>query len=169
MRARFVNELMGFERSDDIKVSLQLGKRPMITKWLDIMGVKNYTINPDWTIDVKGDVHLYDKNLIEFPDYIMFNHVSGDFYCYSNQLTSLEGCPTSVGGGFSCGYNQLTSLKGCPTSVGDSFWCDNNQLTSLDGCPISVGGYFYCKNNPGKFTKEDVLKVCKVNKSKIYV
>ena len=40
MRAKFVNEVMGFERSDDIKVSLQLGKRAQITKWLDTMGVK---------------------------------------------------------------------------------------------------------------------------------
>ena len=119
--------IMGFERSDDIKVSLQLGKRHMIIKWLDTMDVKNYTINPDWTIDVKGNVDLDYKNLTEFPDYIKFNHVSGYF---------------------SCSNNQLTSLKGGPTSVGDSFWC---------------------KNNPGKFTKEDVLKVCKVKPNKIYV
>ena len=167
--AESLNEVMGFERSDDIKVSLQLGKRVPIVKWLDTMGVENYTINPDWTIDVIGDVKLSYKNLIEFPDYIKFNNVSGDFGCSNNQLTSLKGCPTSVGGGFWCSYNQLTSLEGCPTKVGGVFYCSNNQLTSLKGCPISVGGYFYCKNNPGKFTKEDVLKVCKVNKSKIYV
>ena len=127
MRARFVNEVMGFERSDDIKVSLQLGKRAQITKWLDTMGVKNYTINPDWTIDVKGNVDLDYKNLTEFPDYIKFNYVSG---------------------WFACADNQLTSLKGCPTSVRRSFWC---------------------RYNPGKFTKEDVLKVCKVKPNKIYI
>ena len=127
MRARYVNEVMGFERSDDIKVSLQLGKRHMITKWLDTIGVENYTINPDWTIDVKGDVDLSNKNLIEFPDYIKFNHVSGQFDCAGNQLTSLKGCPASVG------YS------------------------------------FYCHSNPGKFTKEDVLKVCKVNPNNITV
>ena len=148
MRARFVNEVMGFERSDDIKVSLQLGKRARIVTWLDTMGVKNYTINPDWTIDVKGYVYLDYKNLTEFPDYIKFNNVSGGFYCSKNQLTSLKGCPASVSGYFSC-------------------W--NNQLTSLEGCPTKVGGYFGCYDNPGKFIKEDVLKVCKVNPNNITV
>ena len=148
MRARFVNEVMGFERSDDIKVSLQLGKRVPIVKWLDTMHVNNYTINPDWTIDVNGDVNLWDKNLTEFPDYIKFNHVSGQF---------------------DCAGNQLTSLKGCPASVGYSFYCNRNQLTSLEGCPTSVGGYFGCYDNPGKFTEEDVLEVCKVNPNNITV
>ena len=109
---------------------------------------KNYTINPDWTINVNGDVYLYRKNLTEFPDYIKFNNVSGYFDCSNNQLISLKGCPTSVGGGFVCSRNQLTSLKGCPTSV---------------------GGVFYCWNNPGKFTEEDVLKVCKVNPKNIVI
>ena len=169
MRAKFVNEVMGFERSNDIKVSLQLGKRAPIVKWLDTMGVKNYTINPDWTIDVKGDVDLSNKNLIEFPDYIKFNYVSGYFDCYNNQLTSLKGCPTSVGRGFSCAGNRLTSLKGCPTSMGGYFYCYDNQLTSLKGCPTSVRRSFWCRYNPGKFTKEDVLKVCKVKPNKIYI
>ena len=160
---------MRFERSDDIKISLQLGKRVPIVKWLDTMGVKYYTINPDLAIDVEGDVKLSYKNLIEFPDYIKFNYVSGDFDCYNNQLTSLKGCPTSVGGGFYCSNNQLTSLEGCPTSVGRYFNCSGNRLTSLKGCPTKVGGDFYCWNNPGKFTKEDVLEVCKVKPKNIVV
>ena len=59
MIVRYVNEIMSFERSDDIKVSLQLGKRALITKWLDTMSIENYTINPDWTIDVKGSVEVF--------------------------------------------------------------------------------------------------------------
>ena len=162
-----LNELMGFERSDDIKTNLQLGKRPPIVKWLDTMGVKNYTINPDLTIDVEGSVNLFNKNLTEFPDYIKFNYVSGYFDCANNQLTSLKGCPTSVGGGFYCYNNQLTSLEGCPTSIGGYFDCSKNQLTSLKGCPASVGGNFDCSDNQVKFTKEDVLNVCKVKPNKI--
>ena len=125
--AESLNEVMGFERSNDIKVSLQLGKRHLIIEWLDTMGIENYTINPDWTIDVIGDVKLSYKNLIEFPDYIKFNYVSGYFDCANNQLTSLKGCPASVGGSFDCSDNQV------------------------------------------KFTKEDVLKVCKVKPVNIVI
>jgi hypothetical protein len=72
--------------------------------------------------------------------------VGGSFWCDNNQLTTLEGAPTSVGGGFFCHINQLTTLEGAPTSVGGSFWCDNNQLTTLEGAPTSVGGNFSCSN-----------------------
>jgi hypothetical protein len=159
---------MNFERSDDIKVSLRLGKRTQIINWLDTMGVKNYIINSDLTIYVKGNVYLDNKNLTEFPDYIKFNKVSNSFYCHENQLTSLKGCPTSVRDDFYCHTNQLSSLKGCPTIVGGGFSCYNNQLTSLEGCPISVEEIFYC-GNPGKFTEEDVLKICKVKRDKIFI
>jgi hypothetical protein len=163
---------MNFERSDDIKVSLQLGKRALIMKWLDTMGVKNYTINPDLTIDVKGNVDLSDKKLTEFPDYIKFNNIYGHFYCQTNQLTSLKGCPINVSGDFGCWNNQLISLKGCPTTIGANFdfVCAFNHLTSLEGCPRSIiDGYFDCSNNMVNFTKEDVLKVCKVNLMKIKI
>ena len=70
-----------------------------------------------------------------------------DFYCTDNQLTSLEGAPSSVGGDFVCYNNQLTTLEGAPTSVGGYFWCSNNYLTSLEGAPSSVGGYFNCSFN----------------------
>jgi hypothetical protein len=46
--------------------------------------------------------------------------------------------------------------------VNGDFNCCNNQLTSLEGCPEVVYRDFYCWNNPGKFTEEDVRKVCKV-------
>ena len=36
-----------------------------------------------------------------------FNLIVGDnFYCYNNQLNSLEGCPTTVDGSFSCFNNK---------------------------------------------------------------
>jgi len=73
--------------------------------------------------------------------------VGGYFWCSYNQLTSLEGAPSSVGGNFRCFNNQLTSLKGAPTSVGGDFRCYDNQLISLKGAPASVGGDFNCYNN----------------------
>jgi hypothetical protein len=108
-------------------------------------GIENWTINEDGSIDVDGDVDLSYKELDKIP--IKFRNVIGNFYCYHNKLTSLEGGPESVGGHFYCDNNNLTSLKGCPESVGGDFYCSNNNLTSLEGGPKSVGGGFYCYNN----------------------
>ncbi len=107
--------------------------------------IRNYTINGDGTIDVDGDVNLDDKNLTKLP--LNFNRVSGAFYCFYNQLTTLEGAPKEVGGDFYCRDNNLTSLEGAPQSVGGGFYCRDNNLTSLEGVPQSVGGGFYCTNN----------------------
>jgi hypothetical protein len=47
-----------------------------------------------------------------------------------------------VRGSFDCDHNQLTSLEGCPQSVGSNFYCSYNQLTSLEGKPRHIGGEF---------------------------
>jgi hypothetical protein len=108
--------------------------------------ITNYKINEDGTIDVDGDVDLTSRiNSERLP--LKFSNVTGDFWCDDNQLTSLEGCPKSVGGSFYCDVNKLTSLEGCPKSVGGSFHCDVNRLTSLEGCPKSVVDSFYCFSN----------------------
>jgi len=116
--------------------------------------INNYTINSDGSIDVDGNVELLlldfalqnQHMLKQLP--LKFRNVTGNFWCDNNKLTSLEGCPQSVGGGFDCGFNQLTTLEGCPQSIGRSFYCYNNQLTTLEGGPQSVGGDFYCQDNP---------------------
>ena len=163
-----INEVLNFKRDqEDSLASYGVGQIHLIKSWLDEMGVKNYTINNDFTIDVKGHVYLDFKNLTKFPNYIKFNKVDKSFYCSNNQLTSLEGCPTSVGRNFFCYDNQLTNLEGCPTSIGGNFSCSHNQLTSLEGCPTSVSGYFSCSNNKIKFNKKDVEKLCDADK--IYV
>ena len=116
---------------------------------------------------IKGNVDLRGLCLFKLPDFLSDVEVTGDFMCSDNKLTSLEGCPKSVGRYFWCHNNQLPSLKGCPKSVGGDFHCSNNQLTSLKGCPKSVGGNFYCDNNPKKFTEEEVRRVCMV-KGNVY-
>jgi len=151
-----------FKKLDDPLVSLGIGKKVLITRWLDEMNIVNYIINDDYTIDVEGYVYLYNKGLDKFPDYIKFGRVGGNFSCSKNRLVSLEGCPGSVGGWFDCSDNYLVSLEGCPGSVGGNFSCRNNQLVSLEGCPGSVGGSFYCGGNKKQFNKEEVKKVCKV-------
>src|SRR5271157_3837433 len=106
-----LNEIMHFERSNDPLVTLQVGKRAQIIKWLDTYEIDNYVINDDLTIDVKGSVSLSFKKLTKFPDFIKFNQVSGSFSCYHNQLTSLVGCPSSVGNSFSCSNNIVQFIR----------------------------------------------------------
>ena len=107
--------------------------------------ILNYTINSDGSIDVDNDVDLYGRGLIKLP--LNFGKVSGNFHCNENKLTTLEGCPQSIGGDFSCMSNNLTTLEGSPQSVGGDFSCRNNRLISLEGCPQSVGGYFNFRSN----------------------
>lgn len=127
--------------------------------------IKNYTINDDGTVDVKGNVELFKKGLSEIP--VKFGIVTGIFTCSNNFLTSLEGSPKEVGtficehnkltsleGGpnkvdinFNCSHNQLISLKGAPEYVGSSFYCYANQLTSLEGGPKRVGNDYNCSHN----------------------
>ena len=107
--------------------------------------IENYTINEDSTVDVDGNVDLYDKRLTKLP--LKFGKVSGNFSCSFNQLKSLEGAPLSVGGGFNCRFNQLKSLSGAPLSVGGNFSCSYNQLKSLDGISGKISGAIYCTNN----------------------
>ena len=108
-------------------------------------GIKNWSLNPDGTVDVDGNVDLSRQRLSKLP--LKFGRVTGYFFCSYNQLTSLEGCPTEIGGNFYCHINLLTSLKGCPTEIGGNFYCYNNQLTSLEGCPKEISGSFFCYNN----------------------
>jgi len=61
--------------------------------------------------------------------------VHGHLDCSYNNLTSLEGAPSSIDGSFICYKNNLTSLEGAPSSVGSRFNCSNNNLTSLEGAP----------------------------------
>jgi hypothetical protein len=64
--------------------------------------LENYTINPDNTIDVNGDVNLNDRlgDMEKLP--VKFKKVSGYFDCSWNNLTTLEYCPKFVGEHF-CG------------------------------------------------------------------
>ncbi|MCK9471926.1 MAG: hypothetical protein M0Q88_09265, partial [Bacilli bacterium] len=107
--------------------------------------IENYIINEDDSIDVDGNVDLFNKGLKVLP--LKFRKVSGNFLCGHNKLTSLKGSPQSVGGWFECSSNQLTSLEGAPKNVGGDFYCGYNQLTSLEGAPQSVSGEFRCRDN----------------------
>jgi hypothetical protein len=105
--------------------------------------IRNYTINFDDTIDVRGTVQLSHNRLAKLP--LKFGIVSGSFFCNSGALTSLEGAPKEVGGNFYCNSNELTSLEGGPSEVKGDFICfGNKKFTSLKGSPNKVGGNFDC-------------------------
>jgi hypothetical protein len=84
-------------------------------------------------------------------------------------LSTLKNLNVSiVDGDFDCYVNTLTSLEGCPNEVKGYFDCHHNILTTLEGCPSKVGHDFYCHNNSKKFTKDEVKSLCRV-KGKIRV
>lgn len=141
-----------------------------IKSTLDSLGIQNYTVNSDSTVDVKGDVYLNLSKLnnptiipIKFrkvDGYFKVKEggnlisldgapekVGGDFICEKQKLTTLEGAPREVGGAFNCSYNKLKNLKFAPKVVGSYFSCSNNELTSLEGAPQKIGSGFTVSNN----------------------
>jgi len=107
--------------------------------------IKNYSINPDASIDVDGSMLFVRWKLEKLP--LQFGTVSDNFCCDTNQLSTLEGAPQSVGYNFHCYRNNLTSLVGGPSSVGGNYQCYNNQLSTLEGAPHTIGGNLICAYN----------------------
>ena len=100
--------------------------------------------NCTWKVDIYGYVIVngdFDCSQMLLSNFlgIKFGTVKGDFYCSENNLTSLEGAPTTVLGAFICTDNRLTNLKGAPKTVGSGFYCAKNDLTSLEGVPYAIG------------------------------
>jgi len=142
MKAKLINETLdNFEKKSDPLISLGVGKKALITKWLDEMNIKSYKINSDFSIDTQKGVDLNKKNLIKLPDYIKFNKVNGYFDLLQNHLISLKGSPEIVESIFCCAYNDLETLEGCP----------------------KYAKTFQCWNNKKQFTKEYVTSLCKAN------
>jgi len=116
-------------------------KSELLNKWVE----GTYVIDEEGFVNVDGDVTVID--FYQYQTEIKFGNVSGYFYCFANNLTSLKGAPEKVGGNFSCYNNKLTTLEGSPNTVGRYFDCRNNELTTLEGSPQAVGGDFDCRNN----------------------
>ena len=138
--------------------------------WCEEMGIKDYTINSKGEIDVDSDVDLSKKDFKELP--FKFGSVTGYFDLkMNNNLISLKNCPDYVEGFFSCaGCHKLKSLNGSPMETGGDFVCYKcSQLDSLEGCPKEVNYSFYCYDCKRKFTKKEVLSLCKVNQYRISI
>ena len=69
-----------------------------------------------WEVKVSGEkrsIQLFDGHgsKLSIDDNTRWE---GNFYCYNNQLTTLEGAPKEVGGDFDCYNNQLTTEDNKP-------------------------------------------------------
>ena len=100
--------------------------------------IENFEI-VDGLVNVDSNVNLGTRGLSKLP--VKFGRVSGYFWCNVNELTSLEGCPKTVGGFFSCANlhleaEGLTSLKGSPERVSGEYSCYNNNLKDFSGIPL---------------------------------
>lgn len=131
--------------------------------------LKNYRIERDLSVSVKGPVNLKGLKLKKLP--ILFNTVTRDFDCSDNVLISLEGAPKKIGGRFICNNNNLISLENSPKIVSQSFICNNNMLITLRGCPKEIGGDFNCEHNNLKSLEYGPRKIignyfCSYNKLK---
>ena len=125
------------------------------TKWLDSMGIKNYTVRDDLTVDVAGDVDISrDKYKLLYVFKVRFGIVTGSFLCHATGLITLEGAPVEVGGSFNCAENGLTTLRGGPLKVGSDYICHNNRLKTLTGLPDKIPGNLQCFSNQLKHLKK---------------
>ena len=98
-----------------------------IHKICDTIKIDNYTINPDGSIDVEGDVVILIF-INEIP--LRFNMVSGNFYCSYNNLSTLKNFPNEVGGETFLYGNPLKSLDGYNGGY-DKLYCDNKDYLIL--------------------------------------
>jgi hypothetical protein len=135
----------------------------MISLICEQYNIINYTVNPDGSIDVDGDVDLSFNDLTELP--LRFNKVTGNFNCGVNNLTSLKGSPKWVGGYFSCSYNRLPSLEFSPDYVGGWFDCRWNNLTN-NYCIAEIKGNFYTTLKKDGLTKDNYNEWRKMYKRK---
>lgn len=148
-----VEESQNFERGIDPKEAMGIGKVKLINDWMGQVitidhskaapiGIKNYKINKDFSIDTDLDVIAVERPELfpngRFPDYIRFNS-SGSFDIDDCGIVSLVGCPKKVNGYFSCQMNEITNLKGFPKEVRE---------------------VVYCFGNEARFTKEEIMEVC---------
>lgn len=130
-----------------------------ITGWLKKMGVQNFRINGDMTINVDGNVDLSGKGISSIPSFIQFKYIAGNFDISNNDLSVLRGCPTECNS-FNCVNNpKLRTLRGGPLIV-DAYNCSDNNLTALTGAPKCCV-QFIARNNPKlKSLKEGPKEIC---------
>ena len=145
---RYLRDYRLFESSDGLTDEQR--------KFLDEYASRRWSMNGEGLVDVRGAFYCYDQGLEDFLG-IRFGKVSGNFWCYGNQLRTLEGSPREVGRHFDCDDNQLRTLEGSPRVVGGRFYCQENPLISLEGAPEVIEDVFWFKNTVFRYNLQSFL------------
>lgn len=116
-----------------------------IRKFLDLLGIKKYKINDDYTVDTYGDDIKIRKKMENIP--IKFGYVDGNFDCSHCGLISLMGCPDEVSGDFNASNNNLPDLYYSPEIVSGNYDVSHNKIVSLKGAPTKIYGNFIIAYN----------------------
>lgn len=119
--------------------------RDLIEQFLNNLGIVQFYIKSNLTVDIYESICISNLNLKEIP--FKINKVKGYFDCSDNQLTSLKNCPVEVTGFFDCSQNELTSLEFGPKKVGTFYNCYNNKLNDLKHLPKKILGSLDYRNN----------------------
>ena len=108
MRAKFINEIQGFERGGDPYRKLGVGRIYQIEKWFSDLGISldEYTINKDFNINVYGDLYLGGTNITSLPDNL------------------------SVGGWLDLDGTDITSLPN-DLNVKEEIWLDEDEESKV--------------------------------------
>ena len=73
--------------------------------------------------------------------------LSGDFYCYKNNLETLIGIQSEINGNLICSDNQLVDLKTAPKHIKGDFNVSNNLIIDITISNTFIGGQFITKNH----------------------
>lgn len=65
-----------------------------------------------------------DPKAGNFPDYIKFGSINGNFVCVDRNMTNLKGTPQTVLGCFDCRYNLIEDYKDGPKRVYGEYYRD---------------------------------------------
>jgi hypothetical protein len=109
----------------------------------------NYTITPNTgVINVNGGLRLKKSTPLGYLPPIVIDKVTRATDISYRKLNSLKYSPRRVMGDFSCYGNNLTDLEGGPLFVGTDFWCGGNPLDSFLGHPEYIKGTLSFTFNP---------------------
>jgi len=137
---------MTFQDADyhNIMYYIKDNQKDKIIKFLNVIGLRKYKINDDYTVDALESVKIR-MPLATIP--VKFDYVMGDFDASSCGLVNLKGCPDVVEGNFICTNNRLGSLKGGPSVVGGNYDVRQSGLNDLAGAPEKIQKDFMASYN----------------------
>jgi len=170
MRAKFINEIQGFERGGDPYKKLGVGRVALIDKWFSNLGISSdrYTIDKNFNINVRGGLHLSGTNITSLPDNLS---IGWSLDLRGTNITSLPN-NLSVGRSLHLSGTNITSLPN-NLSIGWSLNLKGTKITSLPD-NLSVGGWLDLRGTkitslPNNLSVEEEIWLDEDRKGKVYV